>query len=193
MSWDIHWACPIPETHLLSCTQTTGLAAAHSNRCPETMCWAFSPCMVRNQIKVTVRTKSEVERFITLTAPILLFPFDQESQQVVQEQQQGQTTVTQFPWMLHWSLGETWFSLKTGMFCAKPWALVHVHVNLSPFTVSHFRQMWMTTTQPPFTTRRSASNLPNVGAQVDAAYDIPTSGAVYILTGTVMGSLQSIT
>lgn len=71
--------------------------------------------------------------------------------------------------------------------------MVHVSVNLSPLTVSPFRQMWMTTTRPPFTTRRSTANLPNAGAQVDAAYDIPASGAVYILTGTVMGSLKSIT
>lgn len=70
---------------------------------------------------------------------------------------------------------------------------MNVNVYVSRLTVSPSRQMWMTMTQPPFTTRRSGGNLPNVGAQVDAAYDIPASGAVYILTGTVIGGLQSIT
>lgn len=69
-----------------------------------------------------------------------------------------------------------------------------MHLNL--LNVSTFRQMWARTTRPPYTTRLQSTggaNLPNVGGQIDAAYDIPASGAVYILTGTVMGSLQSIT
>lgn len=69
-----------------------------------------------------------------------------------------------------------------------------MHLNL--LTVSPSRQMWLRTTRPPYTTRLQSAggaNLPNVGAQVDAAYSIPASGAVYILAGTVIGSLQSIT
>lgn len=53
-------------------------------------------------------------------------------------------------------------------------------------------QMWVTTTRPPFTTRSGAANLPNVAAQVDAAYDIPASGAVYILTGQRYLVLQGL-
>lgn len=35
--------------------------------------------------------------------------------------------------------------------------------------------------------------LPSITSHVDAAYDIPAKGVVYIFTGRVMGSLQSIT
>lgn len=71
-SWDTHWACLTPETRLPSCTRTTGPAAAHSTLCPETMCSVFSPSMVRNQIKVTLRTKRSSSHTAALLFCVLI-------------------------------------------------------------------------------------------------------------------------
>lgn len=75
------------------------------------------PLRWETKIKVTFRTKRELERFITHSAAISFCVLNQGSQRVAEERQLDQTTVTQSPWMLHWSLEVTWFSLKTGMFC----------------------------------------------------------------------------
>lgn len=69
-------------------------------------------------------------------------------------------------------------------------------LQLNRLIVSTYRRMWVTTTRAPHTNRpksHSATFSQSIDTHVDAAYDIPAKGAVYIFTGTVMGRLQSIT
>lgn len=64
-------------------------------------------------------------------------------------------------------------------------------LQLNLLLVSTYRQVLVTTTRLPHANRlESLANtfLQNIGVQVDAAYNIPAKGAVYIFTGTVLGT-----
>lgn len=62
---------------------------------------------------------------------------------------------------------------------------------LNLLLVSTYRQVLVTTTRLPHANRLkslASTFLKNIGIQVDAAYTIPANGAVYIFTGTVLGT-----
>lgn len=92
--------------------------------------------------------------------------------------------------------GTTSFSLKTSrifiMFSALHW-WPHVVANIPLF---HRRSVWVRTTRSTYwnqlTEARGGEYFPGLSSPVDAVFDIPAKGAVYIFTGTGSGKSSSV-